>query len=244
MVRHDLPGTRYGIQVEPADGLLTQGAHGYAFTWIDRLVNGEPVTARRGKAVELKALWMNGLAVVTTLYERTRRDSTELRGRHTTAPDRPFPAAHRSPVRHRGPEDVRLRPNQLLAFGLPYAPMTPHPQAQWDIGAALLAPLGLPTLAAGEPCYRSAHRDRHASGTRRTPGHGVAVADRARTPTPAGGPQLPARWTGRASRRLRSGVNQRDRRGPSTAHRDGLPVQAWSAAEAMRVRKQPLPAAT
>jgi predicted glycogen debranching enzyme len=161
IVRHHLAGTRFGIRVDPADGLLCQGADGYALTWMDAVVDGEPVTARRGKAVELNALWINGLAAVATLDERTGRDSTDLRRWHTLARasfGKRFPlptGVLRDTV---DPEDVRLRPNQLLAFGLPYAPMTADPRTLRAIGAALLTPLGLRTLAPGEPGYRGTHR--------------------------------------------------------------------------------------
>src|SRR5207253_10998132 len=60
-------GTRYGIRVDPADQLLEQGADGYALTWMDARVDGVPVTQRSGKAVEVNALWVNGLAVAARL---------------------------------------------------------------------------------------------------------------------------------------------------------------------------------
>ena len=49
-------GTRFGIGVDPADGLLRQGAHGYQLTWMDAKVDDWVVTPRRGKAVEINAL--------------------------------------------------------------------------------------------------------------------------------------------------------------------------------------------
>jgi predicted glycogen debranching enzyme len=72
-------GTRYGIAVDPADGLLTQGADGLALTWMDARVNGVPVTQRAGKAVEVNALWINGLATLVGLLERLGKDATDVR---------------------------------------------------------------------------------------------------------------------------------------------------------------------
>src|SRR5439155_25670497 len=46
-------GTRFGIHVDPNDGLLTQGAPGYQLTWMDAKVEDWVVTPRRGKAVEI-----------------------------------------------------------------------------------------------------------------------------------------------------------------------------------------------
>src|SRR5438132_459401 len=64
IVRHHLAGTRFGIKVDPLDGLLTQGAEGYALTWMDAKVGDWVVTPRRGKAVEINALWYNALRLL------------------------------------------------------------------------------------------------------------------------------------------------------------------------------------
>src|SRR5262249_39128579 len=52
IVAHHLKGTRFGIHVDPADDLLSQGAEGYQLTWMDAKVGDWVVTPRRGKAVE------------------------------------------------------------------------------------------------------------------------------------------------------------------------------------------------
>ena len=57
-------GTRFGIGVDPADGLLRQGAEGYQLTWMDAKVDGWVVTPRRGKAVEINALFYNALRLL------------------------------------------------------------------------------------------------------------------------------------------------------------------------------------
>jgi predicted glycogen debranching enzyme len=62
VVEAHVAGTRFGIRVDPADCLLCQGADGLALTWMDARVDGVPVTRRAGKAVEINALWINGLA--------------------------------------------------------------------------------------------------------------------------------------------------------------------------------------
>ncbi len=55
-------GTRFGIHVD-ADGLVAGGAPGVALTWMDARVDGQPVTPRHGKPVEIQALWMNALKI-------------------------------------------------------------------------------------------------------------------------------------------------------------------------------------
>jgi len=48
IVEHHVKGTRFGIGVDPADGLLRQGQEGYQLTWMDAKVDGWVVTPRRG----------------------------------------------------------------------------------------------------------------------------------------------------------------------------------------------------
>ena len=57
IIDHHIKGTNFGIHVDPADGLLHQGAPGYQLTWMDAKVGDWVVTPRRGKAVEINALW-------------------------------------------------------------------------------------------------------------------------------------------------------------------------------------------
>jgi predicted glycogen debranching enzyme len=64
IVQHHLVGTHFGIAVDPLDGLLRQGAHGYQLTWMDAKVGDWVVTPRRGKAVEINALWYNALRLL------------------------------------------------------------------------------------------------------------------------------------------------------------------------------------
>src|SRR5207253_2247643 len=57
-------GTDFGICVDRRDGLVTQGAEGYQLTWMDAKVDDWVVTPRRGKAVEINALWYNALMLL------------------------------------------------------------------------------------------------------------------------------------------------------------------------------------
>ena len=43
------------------NGLIYADAPGKALTWMDAVVNGIPVTPRRGYAVEINALWYNAV---------------------------------------------------------------------------------------------------------------------------------------------------------------------------------------
>ncbi len=57
-------GTRYGIKVDPS-GLLNSGEPGVQLTWMDAKVGDWVVTPRRGKPVEIQALWYNALCIPT-----------------------------------------------------------------------------------------------------------------------------------------------------------------------------------
>jgi predicted glycogen debranching enzyme len=162
VVRHHLDGTRYGIRVDQADGLLTQGANGHALTWMDAVVGGTAITPRRGKAVELNALWINGIAALAALRRRAglSGDGLEpLLARATASFRRRFPAPAGYLYDVVDPAQEELRPNQVLAYGLPYAPLRGHDDgAVRAVARTLLTPLGLRTLAPSSPAYRGAHR--------------------------------------------------------------------------------------
>jgi predicted glycogen debranching enzyme len=165
IIRRHVEGTRFGIRVDPADGLITQGAAGQALTWMDAVVGGVAVTPRVGKAVELNALWINGLAAVAAIDRAIGQDPAPVQRLHEQAM-RSFGRRFRSPsgwlydvVDSPAGDDESLRPNQLFAYGLPYAPLRgPDPDALRSVTSVLLTPMGLRTLATDDPDYRGAHR--------------------------------------------------------------------------------------
>ena len=82
-------GTRYGIRMDPADGLLHAGDEGVQLTWMDAKVDDWVVTPRIGKPVEINALWYNALRVMEKLKIRPRR--------HVRRGRRPSPISARWP---------------------------------------------------------------------------------------------------------------------------------------------------
>jgi predicted glycogen debranching enzyme len=166
IVNRHTAGTRFGIGVDPEDGLLRQGQEGYQLTWMDAKVDGWVVTPRRGKAVEINALWYNALC----LLERWIR---EERGDSAAAPlaaqrDRVCESFNRRFWYEEGGylydvvdgeqgDDSSCRPNQIFAISLP------HPVLQrnrWNavldvVGSRLLTPFGLRSLAPGHPDYKA-----------------------------------------------------------------------------------------
>ncbi len=156
-------GTRFGIHVD-ADGLLVQGASGVQLTWMDARVGDQVVTPRRGKAVEIEALWYNALRIAAALHARAggkgrarelERQALGVRGRFLdlfVEPGRPSLAD----VVDGEARDLSRRPNQLLALSLPFSLLDQMRgrAVLRDVEATLLTPAGLRSLAPGEPGYR------------------------------------------------------------------------------------------
>jgi predicted glycogen debranching enzyme len=63
-------GTKYHIQVDAADGLIGWDSPDVALTWMDAVIDGQPVTPRRGKPVEINALWYSALCWFSDWAER------------------------------------------------------------------------------------------------------------------------------------------------------------------------------
>src|SRR4051812_16261703 len=134
-------GTRFGIGVDAATGLLRGGAEGWALTWMDARVDGRPVTSRAGFPVEIEALWINALGTAADLLGRVGRDATEwvaLRQQALSAFGTAFqlgPGGLVDVVDETGAASSERRPNQLLAASLPYGPVE-DPQHVADIVGA------------------------------------------------------------------------------------------------------------
>jgi predicted glycogen debranching enzyme len=165
IVEHHLKGTRFGIGVDPVDGLLRQGAEGYQLTWMDAKVDDWVVTPRRGKAVEINALWYNALFLLA-----------EWTGTHGGGAGLDL-AGHAAQARRsfnerfwfadggylydvidgeRG-DDPSCRPNQVFSISLDHPVLD---EARWApvmavVQARLLTPVGLRSLAPGSADYKA-----------------------------------------------------------------------------------------
>ena len=235
-------GTAFGIRVDSTDSLLSQGSPGYALTWMDARIDGVAVTPRIGKPVEVNALWINALSILAELRERAGTDPAPILARlaEATASFRTrYPTPDGWLADLLDPLDAPLRPNQLLAYGLPYGPLRglPVPVAT----DALLTPLGLRTLAVDAPGYRGRH---HGTSAQRDAAYhqGTAwpwlIGPYADARAAAGQP-LDGLLDGLTAHLLEYGLGSVS----ETADGDpphlatGCPFQAWSVAELLRVRR-------
>ena len=162
IVRAYREGTRYGIALDLADGLIRAGEAGVQLTWMDAKVGDWVVTPRIGKPVEINALWYNALVAMQGFAVRLGTDP----GAYAELAERAA-AGFRRYVRTDGaglldlldgPEgdDSSIRPNQILAVSLAASPLSAQHQAGVvaACGQVLLTSYGLRSLAPSHPAYR------------------------------------------------------------------------------------------
>jgi predicted glycogen debranching enzyme len=251
IIEHHRAGTRYGIHVDPADGLLAGGADGAALTWMDARINGVPVSARRGKPVEVNALWIRTLEVgagISRDAESAARHSdlaATARGSFRARFVRPDGGGLYDVVDGPGGDDASVRPNQLLAVSLPNPALAGDDDASRAAVDAcrrtLLTPLGLRSLSPDDPAYKPFHRGGPAE--RDGAYHEGTVwpwligpyVDAAR----AVGVPLDGVLDGLDAHLGEWGLGSISETTDGAAPHDatGCPFQAWSVAEALRVRR-------
>jgi predicted glycogen debranching enzyme len=162
IIQAHLAGTRYNIQVDPADGLLYGGGPGAQLTWMDVKIGDWVVTPRTGKPVEVNALWINALESMIGLAGALRKPSTNY-AEHAARARSGF-ARFWNPERNccldvlDAPgigNDQSLRPNQIFAVSLSASLLTAEQQKAVvdSCTRELLTPFGLRSLAPGEPGY-------------------------------------------------------------------------------------------
>ena len=151
-------GTLFGIGVDPADGLLRQGAEGYQLTWMDAKVGDWVVTPRRGKAVEINALWYNALRLMERwVSDEQGEAAARPYGEHANRAEQAFNERfwhaedgflYEVFDRPQG-NDAACRPNQVFALSLDYPVLR---REYWEpmlavVRQRLLTPVGLRSLA-------------------------------------------------------------------------------------------------
>jgi predicted glycogen debranching enzyme len=164
-------GTRYGIKVDPVDGLLCAGEPGVQLTWMDAKVGDWVVTPRTGKAVEINALWhfallqmhrwataLGDLVAARRFQEAAKKVAEsfgaafwcERTGGLYDVVDGPEGAL----VNGRR-VDASIRPNQIFAvsLGTNLLPVQQQRAVVDTCARLLLTPVGLRSLAPDDPAY-------------------------------------------------------------------------------------------
>ena len=162
IIDHHLRGTRFNIRVDPADGLLAQGEEGYQLTWMDAKVDGWVVTPRRGKAVEINALYYNALKILEQLLltegdaENAARISGHAARARKSFNEKFWYGEGQYLYDVVDPNDAKVRPNQIFAMSLDFPVLD---EARWKrvadvVREHLLTPYGLRSLSPTSPDYK------------------------------------------------------------------------------------------
>ena len=156
-------GTALGIGAAE-DGLLRTGVPDIPVTWMDAQVGDWVITPRRGKAVEINALWYNALRTVADLSLRfgnaARADELNATAEKVKqAFNRIFwndEAGCCFDVVDDGTVDTSLRPNQIFAVSLAHPVLDSLRQRAVieKLRQELLTPVGLRTLSPADVNYQ------------------------------------------------------------------------------------------
>jgi predicted glycogen debranching enzyme len=157
-------GTWFGIHAD-SDGLITAGDASTQLTWMDAMCDGIAFTPRYGKAVEINALWHNALRRTQRFCETEGLPGADRYAAMAEQIGKSFGSlfwnAERGylndSVLPDGAIDASLRPNQVFAISLPFAPPLTREQQRAILRVVereLLTPYGLRTLSRRDPFYK------------------------------------------------------------------------------------------
>jgi predicted glycogen debranching enzyme len=160
VVESYIKGTAFNIHVD-SDCLV---CHGPQLTWMDAVVDGKPVTARAGKAVEVQALWYNALKIMDLLARRFGEKSDgEKYSVLAEGVKKAFVEKFWNSemgclfdvVSGESEKDTCVRPNQIIAVSLDFTILddVKRERVVDIIHRELLTPYGLRTLSKNDPKY-------------------------------------------------------------------------------------------
>lgn len=164
LIEHHQHGTHFGIGMDPQDGLIQEGAEGFALTWMDAKVGDWVVTPRRGKPVEIQALWYNALRLMAVWTQEVGEPAEEFLAlaEHARASfNQRFWFADGGylcdVIDGEEGDDTSLRPNQIFTISLQFPILA---EQYWrpvleTVTDKLLTPVGLRTLAPGHKDFKS-----------------------------------------------------------------------------------------
>jgi predicted glycogen debranching enzyme len=156
-------GTRYGIKVDPEDGLLHAGEPGVQLTWMDAKIGDWVVTPRIGKPVEIQALWYNALRTMEDFATRLKDPKAAdhysgLAARTHASFNQQFwygVGQYLFDVVENHDGDASIRPNQVIATSLKYSMLSSQRARAvlTKVEQHLLTPYGLRTLVPNDSRY-------------------------------------------------------------------------------------------
>jgi predicted glycogen debranching enzyme len=161
-------GTAFNICMRE-DGLIYADAPGKSLTWMDAVINGFPVTQRKGYDVEINALWYNAVCFTLELAKEVK-DKKFIRD-YEKLPDLINKSFHEIFCDHQkgyiadyvNDEEGKnyfVRPNMVIAVSLPYSMLSKDEMKRvLDVAdKELVTSRGLRTLSPGHPRYKGTYR--------------------------------------------------------------------------------------
>ena len=159
ITENHVKGTAFNIHMD-GDSLLS---HGSQLTWMDAIVDGQPITPRAGKAVEIQALWYNTLKTMELLANRFKEKSeAEKYGQMAEKARKSFIEEFWNSkknclfdvVSEHGKDDF-LRPNQIVGISLDFGMLdnVKNEKIVDTVHRELLTPYGLRSLARNDSRY-------------------------------------------------------------------------------------------
>jgi predicted glycogen debranching enzyme len=161
-------GTAFSIHMKE-NGLVYSDAPGKSLTWMDAVINGVPVTQRRGYAVEINALWYNAICF-TLEMAKTVNDKSFIKEY------KPFPELIKKSfidlfwddkasyladyINDEEGKNLFVRPNMVIAVSLPYSMLDKEQMKKiLDIvDKELVTPRGLRTLSPANKFYQGTYK--------------------------------------------------------------------------------------
>lgn len=163
-----LKGTAYNIRVDDRDDLLSGGADGAQLTWMDAKVGDWVVTPRRGKAVEINALWYNALCILEHLLIKSGdkvgsvlyRDQAQRVAKNFNEKFWNEKGGYLYDVINDDHKSDDIRPNQLYAISLPFSLLSLEQSESvlQCVSKHLVTPRGLRSLSPHNKSYQGIYQ--------------------------------------------------------------------------------------
>ncbi|PMP60628.1 MAG: hypothetical protein C0197_06655 [Caldimicrobium thiodismutans] len=142
------------------DGLLCiPEESNLALTWMDVMIDGNPLTPRYEKPIEISFLWHNLLKLASTYLEKSFLNSFKIRKileRQKETLKKYFGEDSVADRLYKGMPIFETRPNFVIALSLPYPKFSKelYLKAERIVRDELLTPYGLRTLSPKHPAFK------------------------------------------------------------------------------------------
>ncbi len=160
-------GTLYNIKMHE-NGLIWSGEHGKALTWMDAIIDGNPVTPRNGYAVDINALWYNAICFCLKL-------ATDANDTRFISGWKKWPEIMKESFNNEfwdvekgyladfvidGYKDWSVRPNMIFAVSFDHSPLNDEQSFSVlnVVKNELLTSRGLRTLSPKNPAYKGRYK--------------------------------------------------------------------------------------